>query len=389
MSHRALLTILCFLFLGSGYARGDTSAKAPPQIATFSIVAYDPATGELGVAVQSKFVAVGAVVPWAKAGVGAIATQAFGNTKYGPKGLKLLASGKSAEETVKILTSKDGLRDNRQLGIVDVKGGSANFTGSRCQSWAGAKKGTHYTVQGNILAGKAVVEAMAKSFEESKGVLAERLIAALEAGQKAGGDKRGRQSAALLVVRKGWGYAGYNDRFRDLRVDDHKTPIQELKRVYQVHRKFLPRPKNVKAPISDITKLKSPWRHAKVGDWARYKSSFLPGKTMLYTITKIEAGQLTYTLDIEGRPQQEYTRNLEDLDDGFSPPESLASKPKVEKKELKTASGTLQCEVYIDDRPRTPRVNWLCRDFPFNSGIVKTLKNNSVTVDLIAWKKNK
>jgi len=212
-------------------------------VATFSIVAYDPETQELGIAVQSKFIAVGAVVPWAQAGVGAVATQSFANTTYGPKGLELLAAGKTPEEAIRELTGADGDAGRRQAGIVDAKGRSATFTGEKCMAWAGGAKGENYCCQGNILAGEAVVAAMEKSFKESKGDLGERLIAALQAGQDAGGDKRGMQSAALLIVREGWGYAGFNDRYRDVRVDDHPKPIEELKRVYSLHRKIFQKPK--------------------------------------------------------------------------------------------------------------------------------------------------
>jgi len=214
-------------------------AEAPP-VATFSIVARDPDTGELGVAVQSKFVAVGSVVPWAKAGVGAIATQAWANTRYGPVGLELLSTGKTPGEVIAFLTEADPRRKQRQVGIIAVDGNGSSHTGAGCLDWAGHKTGKHYAVQGNILAGPEVVDAMATAFEEAEGDLAHRMIEALRAGQKAGGDKRGRQSAALLVVRKGWGYSGLNDRYRDLRVDDHPEPIEELARVLGIHEKVFP-----------------------------------------------------------------------------------------------------------------------------------------------------
>jgi uncharacterized Ntn-hydrolase superfamily protein len=213
-----------------------------PVVSTFSIVAYDPETQELGVAVQSKFIAVGSVVPWAKAGVGAIATQSYANTTYGPKGLELLAKGETPEAVMKKLTEEDPRAAVRQAGIVNAKGESATFTGERCNAWAGGMKGANFSAQGNILTGEDVVRNMAKSFEESKGDLGVRLIAALQAGQDAGGDTRGMQSAALLIVREGWGYGGYNDRYRDLRVDDHAEPIKELKRVYDLHRQIFPKP---------------------------------------------------------------------------------------------------------------------------------------------------
>jgi uncharacterized Ntn-hydrolase superfamily protein len=219
-----------------------SGAAAQPIVATFSIVACDPETGELGIAVQSRIPGVGAIVPFARAGVGAIATQSYANTQYGPDGLKLLAEGKSPEEVVRQLTDADDRRDVRQLAIVDSRGRVACFTGAECREWAGSKAGKHYSVQGNILAGAAVVDEMARAFEDTEGELAERLLAALDAGQAAGGDRRGMQSTALLIVREGWGYAGQNDRYRDLRVDDHHSPIEELRRVYEIHRQTFPRP---------------------------------------------------------------------------------------------------------------------------------------------------
>jgi uncharacterized Ntn-hydrolase superfamily protein len=194
-------------------------------------VAYDPDKKEWGIAVASRVLAVGAVVPWAKAGAGAVATQSYANTTYGPRGLELLAEGKSAEEVIKLLTDADDRKAVRQVGIVDAKGEAATFTGEKCLAWAGGKTGKHYTCQGNILTGPEVVEAMAKAFEESKGPLAWRLVTALEAGEKAGGDKRGKQSAAVYVVREKGGYGGYNDRAVDLRVDDHEKPVEELARI--------------------------------------------------------------------------------------------------------------------------------------------------------------
>ncbi|MGD9858118.1 MAG: DUF1028 domain-containing protein [Planctomycetaceae bacterium] len=226
---------------------GGTHPQAPrdrqtPTISTFSIVACDPQTGELGIAVQSRLPAVGAIVPFAKAGVGAIATQSYANTRYGSQGLTLLAEGKSPEEVVMRLTNGDDERAARQLGVVDAQGRVASFTGDECPVWAGSKTGTNYAVQGNILAGPQVIEAMGRAFEETEGELALRLLAALDAGQAAGGDRRGMQSAALLIVREGWGYDGQSDRFRDLRVDDHESPIRELRRVYEAHQKVFRRP---------------------------------------------------------------------------------------------------------------------------------------------------
>jgi uncharacterized Ntn-hydrolase superfamily protein len=220
-----------------------SQAASETVVATFSIVARDPSTGELGIAVESKFIAVGAVVPWAKAGVGAVATQSFANTTFGPRGLELLAKGEKPDDVLSKLLEDDPNRDLRQVGLVNAKGQAATFTGKKCMAWAGGIVGEDFCVQGNILTGEPVVQAMAKAFKESKGDLGDRLIAALQAGQEAGGDSRGKQSAALLIVREGWGYGGFNDRYRDLRVDDHADPIVELKRVYDLHRQIFPPPR--------------------------------------------------------------------------------------------------------------------------------------------------
>ena len=202
---------------------------------TFSIVARDPQTGDLGIAVQSKFLAVGAVVPWARAGIGAVATQSWANTTYGPRGLELLAQGKTPEEAMAALTADDPQADQRQAGIVDAQGRSATYTGSGCNAWAGGVSGPNFAAQGNILVGKATIVAMAETFARAEGPLWHRLVAALAAGQRAGGDSRGQQSAALLVVREHGGYSGFNDRMIDLRVDDHPQPIEELARLVQLH----------------------------------------------------------------------------------------------------------------------------------------------------------
>ena len=213
--------------------------------ATFSIVACDLKAGEWGVAVESKFLAVGPVVPWAAANVGAIATQAYANTSYGPRGLELLRSGLSAEEVVKRLTEEDEEREHRQLGVVDAQGRASAFTGKECYEWAGHLVGDGYACQGNILASQRVVEAMAEAFETTKGPLADRLVAALRAGQAAGGDRRGQQSAALLVVKEKGGYGGFTDRFVDLRVDDHPRPIEELARLLRLQRLYFGRPREI------------------------------------------------------------------------------------------------------------------------------------------------
>jgi len=201
---------------------------------TFSIVACDPKTKDLGVAVESKFPAVGAAVPWAQAGVGAVATQSWANTTYGPRGLAMLKRGMTPSQVVKALTAKDRERQKRQVGVVDSRGRVASFTGKECHGWAGHLVGKHYACQGNLLASGDVVKAMALAFERTAGDLPAKLLSALVAGQDAGGDRRGQQSATLLVVREKGGYAGFNDRWIDLRVDDHPRPIEELIRVFHI-----------------------------------------------------------------------------------------------------------------------------------------------------------
>ena len=203
----------------------------PPPVATFSIVAADPESGEVGVAVASRFFSVGSVVPFAAAGVGAVATQSFANTTFGPRGLELLERGAEPDETLRILLRDDERPDRRQVGVVAADGASATHTGENCLAWAGGRSGPGYAVQGNILTGEAVVVAMEKAFLETEGTLADRMFAALAAGDAAGGDARGRQSAALLVAKEGAGYGGYNDRAIDIRVDDHADPFGELKRL--------------------------------------------------------------------------------------------------------------------------------------------------------------
>ncbi|UCH03584.1 MAG: DUF1028 domain-containing protein [Candidatus Thorarchaeota archaeon] len=202
---------------------------------TFSIVARDPTNGDIGIIVQSKFPAVGAVVPWALAEVGAVASQAWANTSYGPRGIRLMSGGNSASETLKILLHDDDKAEHRQVGIVDAKGRAVAHTGSECMDWAGHLVGDGYACQGNILAGETVVKSMAEAYERTEGDLIDKLFAALGAGQAAGGDKRGMQSAAILVVREGGGYEGGNDRYVDVRVDDHPSPIEELNRVFHLY----------------------------------------------------------------------------------------------------------------------------------------------------------
>ena len=197
-------------------------------VSTFSIVAFDSKDMAWGIAVASKFPGVGAVVPWAEAGAGAVATQSYANTSYGPEGLTLMRSGLSAQETLEKLLADDEDKELRQVGLVNASGETASFTGSKCVPWAGGKVGNNYAVQGNILTGEETIAAMAEKYESSKGNLPNRLFAALLAGDRAGGDKRGRQSAAIYVVQAEAGYGGYNDRWFDSRVDDHDDPVPRL-----------------------------------------------------------------------------------------------------------------------------------------------------------------
>jgi len=206
-----------------------------PLVATYSIAACDLEAGQWGVATQSKFLGVGSVVPWAVPGIGAIATQAYANPRYGPDGLEFLREGLSADEAIERLTSADDGRNHRQLGIVDAQGRSASYTGAECMDWAGGRTGDGYAAQGNILVSAETVDAIAETFEGSNGALAERLLDCLDAAQAAGGDRRGQQSAALLVVEKDGGYAGLSDEVVDLRVDEHERPLEELRRIYVMH----------------------------------------------------------------------------------------------------------------------------------------------------------
>lgn len=203
---------------------------------TFSIIGYDPDNGDLGIAVHSKFPNVRATIPFASAGIGAIATQSYCNTSFGPKGLELLQNGATAQQVVDILIQNDPDCDYRQLGVMDAQGNAANYTGKECFQWAGGLIAQNCAVQGNVLVGEQVVNAMQHSFQTHSGTLAERLIHALSMGQEAGGDRRGQQSAALLVVRKNGGYGGHDDRYVDISVYDHQQPMVELKRLYEIHR---------------------------------------------------------------------------------------------------------------------------------------------------------
>lgn len=205
---------------------------------TFSIVAYDPDENAWGVAVASKFLAAAALVSWAKAGSGAVATQSYAKVGFGPEGLKLLSEGKSASETLALLLKEDENREQRQVGIVDAQGNVAAHTGKDCNDWAGNKSGQYFSVQGNILTGAEVLEAMADSFQNAQGELADRLVTALRAAEGAGGDKRGKQSAGVLVVKPNGGYGGDNDRYIDLRVDDDEQPVKKLRQLLEAHHLF-------------------------------------------------------------------------------------------------------------------------------------------------------
>ncbi|MEJ2636092.1 MAG: DUF1028 domain-containing protein [Calditrichia bacterium] len=230
-----LIGAMGLILFSNGFLFAGEHGRAEAQnIATFSIVAHDSATGELGVAVASRFFAVGTVVPWARAGVGAVATQSFANTSFGWRGLDLMESGLTPDEALQNLLRNDDNPSQRQVGIVGADGSSATYTGGNCLSWAGGRHGTNYAVQGNILAGEAVVAGMEKAFLETQGSLAQRMYAALLAGEKNGGDSRGKQSAALLVVKEGAGYGGYTDRAIDIRVDDSQEPFKELGRLLKM-----------------------------------------------------------------------------------------------------------------------------------------------------------
>ena len=232
-----LRTLLCALILATIAITSVQAEQAKDdlnEIHTFSIVARDSAAGELGVAVASRFFAVGSVVPWAKADVGAIATQAYANTTFGWRGLDYLEQGFTPQQTIDELLGSDNDPQQRQVGIVSANGQSATYTGEGCLSWAGGRSGPNYAVQGNILAGEAVVTGMEKAFLETRGTLADRMYAALLAGEAAGGDSRGKQSAAMLVVKKGAGYGGFTDRAIDIRVDDSPEPFIELGRLLKL-----------------------------------------------------------------------------------------------------------------------------------------------------------
>ena len=249
-------------------------ARNARTVSTYSLVACDLAAGQWGVAVQSKFLAVGSVVPWAEPGVGAIATQAYANPRYGPDGLALLRQGLEAEEVVRRLTDADDGRNERQLGVVDASGRAASYTGVECLDWAGGRSGVGYAAQGNILVSSETADALAESFESSSGPFAERLLEALAAAQSAGGDRRGQQSASLLVVERDGGYAGLSDVVIDLRVDDHERPIEELRRLYELHRRLFDKtPRSEWLPVDDALRAELDERLGRLGferleDWA-------------------------------------------------------------------------------------------------------------------------
>jgi uncharacterized Ntn-hydrolase superfamily protein len=228
-------------------------SRASVPVATYSIAACDLDAGQWGVATQSKFLAVGSVVPWAEPYVGAVATQAYANPRYGPRGLELLRKGLSASDVVEQLTADDDGRDHRQVGIVDSHGQGATFTGPECLEWAGGMAGPGFAAQGNILVSEETVGALAESFAASaRRPLAERLLECLTAAQAAGGDRRGQQSAALLVVERDGGYANLSDILVDLRVDDHAAPVDELARLYRLHSAiFGQTPRDEWVPVDD------------------------------------------------------------------------------------------------------------------------------------------
>jgi uncharacterized Ntn-hydrolase superfamily protein len=247
-----------------------------PVIATYSIAACDLDAGQWGVATQSKFLAVGSVVPWAEPHVGAIATQSYANPRYGPDGLALLRQELPADEVVKRLTEADDGRDQRQLGIVDARGRAATYTGSECHDWAGGLTGDGYAAQGNILVSAETVDALAETFGATAGkLLAERLLDCLDAAQAAGGDKRGQQSAALLVVEKDAGYAQLSDVVVELRVDDHERPLEELRRIYGLHDALFGRtPKDQWLDVDDTLRAELTERLAKLGHTGELEQAY-------------------------------------------------------------------------------------------------------------------
>ena len=263
---------------------------------TFSIVAFDPNKKEWGVATQSKFLAVGAVVPWAQANIGAVATQSYANTTFGPRGLALMASGLSAQGALDRLLATDDGREHRQVGLVDRSGSVATFTGKSCLEWAGGLTGNGFAAQGNILVSEKTVTAIASGFEKAKGELADRLVAALKAGQKAGGDRRGQQAAAVLVVREQGGYAGFNDRYVDLRVDDDLQPIDRLAEILELHHLYFGKPESSELIPMDRSAIRELQRIAKQ---SKHYQGLLTGEYDEATRTAVEA--LISTENLEDR----------------------------------------------------------------------------------------
>ena len=245
-----VFTLFFLMVLNTRHQRGCAAPDSEPFASTFSIVGIDLKNGDVGVAVQSKFPNVRPIVPWAEAGVGAIATQSFINVSFGPKGLALLRNGATAEEALHILIANDTGREVRQVGIIDAKGNAASWTGKECFDWAGGITGSNpgtkgvvitgkgFAAQGNTLVGKETVEALARTFQKTEGTLADKLVAAIVAGGKAGGDRRGEESAALLVKRKGAGYDGTTDDLIDISIYDNTKPLQELVRLYKLHKLY-------------------------------------------------------------------------------------------------------------------------------------------------------
>lgn len=279
------------------------------ELGTFSIVGYDANRQELGIAVQSRFLAVGAVVPWAKADVGAIATQSWANTTYGPSALELMAGGLSAQETLDRLLEADPGREKRQVGIVDGLGSTAAYTGMECRPWAGHLFGPGFTCQGNVLVGEDTVRAMAESFERTGGDLASRLLSALGAGEARGGDRRGREAAALLVVRAQAGWGRFNDRYIDLRVDDHPEPIEELGRLFRLHRVHFGQ-----TDPNDLVSV-TPELAQEIQERLRYMGYFKGDLTTAYDEQTREALLLFMTLEnVDGRWQQGDVIDREVLD---------------------------------------------------------------------------
>ncbi|WP_409291035.1 DUF1028 domain-containing protein [Peribacillus sp. SCS-37] len=273
---------------------------------TFSIVGYDPAEKEWGIAVQSKFLGVGAVVPWAKAGAGSVATQSYANTAFGPEGLTAMEQGKNAEETLHDLLKGDPDKEMRQVGLIDKDGRPATFTGSKCYDWAGGITGPHFAAQGNILVDENTVRAMAETFTSTEGTLAERLLTALDAGQKAGGDSRGQQSAAILVVKDQGGYGGFNDRFIDLRVEDHSEPITELIRIYHLHQLYFAPSKE-----ENITAIEGNIKSDLAGQLVRH--GYLDDRHADDTVLYKALTDFLHTENFEGREQPQGRIDLEVL----------------------------------------------------------------------------